>query len=537
MAEPATDIFGGMDIDRVVRGAMPQPMVDVPKAASGVAKAAAAETEAKEPVYNRIQADLVADKAAVHRAHDGIEPVDIRKWDADTERQKYSTDIFSAFGSPAFIATMLASAFTKTPMINALNAGGAALGAIKEKDDQSYDRAYEAFKTNADLAIKRHTIQRQAYDDAIKLLNTDRDSGLAELQMLTSKFGDEKSKALLQGGYIKELVDYQTSMNTAYRSMAAMMPKIEEQFMRRQLLQLDPDYQSEDPARKTAALRRVTEGRLDPQQQIFDQWVKEHPDSNAEERAGFFKDLKTIKPQSPEQIALNRFLEENPDATSDQIRDFTRTMAKGGVGGANRSVENKGVEEIIAKDKAKGIETTVAEAKKRFREETASLPEGEKNKIRQRIDAFDNSSDKIDTSLALLDRTIGSAGIAGRATRLAERVGNIFGTNSTDREQFMRDIQYLRLAGARLLTESAGRPLAAEAARINDIIGGLNLGDTTANTIRALEEVKQLYAKMRADNIARLKGTWAPRGESPAGPPAPPPASGSSPWLNDPVVK
>lgn len=228
MAEPATDPFGGVDLDRVVRGAMPQATVDVPRVKAGITKAAEAETQAKAPVYDRIQSDIATDKAAVHRAQEGIEPVDIRPWNADKEREKYSTDIFQAFGSPAFIATMLASAFTKTPMVNALNAGGAALTAIKEKNDQSYDRAYEAFKTNADLAIKRHNIQRQAYEDAIKRLGVDRDAGMAELNVLTSKFGDEKSKALLEGGYIKELIDYQNSMTNAYRSMAAAMPQIEQ---------------------------------------------------------------------------------------------------------------------------------------------------------------------------------------------------------------------------------------------------------------------------------------------------------------------
>jgi len=86
------------------------------------------------------------------------------------------------------------------------------------------------------------------------------------------------------------------------------------------------------------------------------------------------------------------------------------------------------------------------------------------------------------------------------------------------------------------LTDSQGRPLSAEAKKITDIIGGLSLGDTTANTKRSLEEVKRLYTKMRGDVESRLEGKWT--GSPAEGGQAPPEKPiGRPKWQEAPVVQ
>ena len=149
------------------------------------------------------------------------------------------------------------------------------------------------------------------------------------------------------------------------------------------------------------------------------------------------------------------------------------------------------------------------------------------------VTQYGEATKTIDDATRVLENYAGAAGLAGKATRMGERVGNIFGSNDTDREQFMRDIKYLQTLAPQLLTDRHGRPLSSEAGSISDIIGGLSLGDTTANTIRSLEEIKRLYAKMREDNTKRLGGTWtpAPASSAPAAP-----ASGGS-WRSAPLVQ
>jgi hypothetical protein len=225
--DPPSDIFGGVDIDKIVRGALPQTSVDAGKIKGELTAIGKQEAATKDPLADRNIARIEQDTAAAHQAKQGIDPVDLKPWDAEAEKKKYSTSPMEQFGSFGVIAATLASAFTRRPMVNALNGAAAAMTAFQEKKDKDYDRAYEAFKTNAELAIKRHNIQREAYQDAIQMLNTDREAGMSELTMLTEKFGDKRARALLDGGYIKELIDYQNSQRTAYEGMARLLPELE----------------------------------------------------------------------------------------------------------------------------------------------------------------------------------------------------------------------------------------------------------------------------------------------------------------------
>jgi hypothetical protein len=221
-------------VGKIVRGALPQTNVDAPKIQGDLAEIGREESKVKGAFVDRNIRQMESDAAAVHRAQEGIEPVDIRPWDAEKERQKYSTSPIEQFGSFAFIAATLASAFTRQPMTNALNAAGAAMEATNKRDSENYDKAYDAFKLNADLAIKRHNIQHEAYQDAIERLNVDKAVGLSELEMLAAKFGDKRAQALIDGGYIKELIEYQNSQRAAYLGMAQMMPQLEQMNAKRQ---------------------------------------------------------------------------------------------------------------------------------------------------------------------------------------------------------------------------------------------------------------------------------------------------------------
>ena len=127
--------------------------------------------------------------------------------------------------------------------------------------------------------------------------------------------------------------------------------------------------------------------------------------------------------------------------------------------------------------------------------------------------------------------------------RLGERLGNIVGSNETDRVQLQHDIQYLQTVAPRLMQDASSRGLKAEADKINSMIAGLNFGDTTANTKRALTEVRDLWDKMQQDNVNRRRGTPNPAtgagpqtGAPPTAPSGGKPSGGKMPWQKDPIV-
>jgi hypothetical protein len=190
------------------------------------------------------------------------------------------------------------------------------------------------------------------------------------------------------------------------------------------------------------------------------------------------------------------------------------------------------VEDLMKKDNPEtGKPYTREEAIKRAKEVGAPPPTGNKLiDLKSHIGQYDDAIKIIDGIDKTLNKYAGAAGIAGRATRLGERVGNILGSNQTDRTQMMRDIEQLQLMGPRLLLDQkTGRPLSAEAGHITDIIAGLNMGDTTANTLRAMKDIKERLITIRDRNKAEVPGSAAV--------PETPASTEDKPWENDPVQK
>jgi hypothetical protein len=223
----SSDMFGGLDMDKLVRQSMPSSNVNEPKIIEGMKAATAQEARDKAPVYDKLMQADKENLERVHKAADGIQPVELKEWDAKKELAKNTTDPMEIFGSFGFIATQLASAFTRMPFVNGLNAAAGFINGVREHDQQGYEKAYEAFKTNTDIAIKRHNIQREAYDDAAKRFSTDHNAYVSELSALSDKFGDRRTQVLLEGGYIKELEELHRARESSARGMLQAMPQIE----------------------------------------------------------------------------------------------------------------------------------------------------------------------------------------------------------------------------------------------------------------------------------------------------------------------
>lgn len=105
----------------------------------------------------------------LREAHKAVaaSPNDLQSWDAKKEQAKYSVTPTEAALNPGFWLAIAASAFTRTPMVNALNGAAASINALKDGKDEEYKRAYDAWRQNSELAVKRHELMHQDYEDAI----------------------------------------------------------------------------------------------------------------------------------------------------------------------------------------------------------------------------------------------------------------------------------------------------------------------------------------------------------------------------------
>lgn len=157
----------------------------------------------------------------------GIEAEKLKPWDADAESKKRQTDPVEVFGSIGSVFGILASAFTHAPMENALNASAAAINAIKAGKEQDYTRAYKAWQDNTKQALDRHKIEHAAFEDAVTLMKTDMDLGLAQFKINAMRFGNQKDLIMAENGMIKEIVDYHTAYNKLAKDTAESLLGIE----------------------------------------------------------------------------------------------------------------------------------------------------------------------------------------------------------------------------------------------------------------------------------------------------------------------
>ncbi|MDE2098996.1 MAG: hypothetical protein KGL39_17210 [Patescibacteria group bacterium] len=156
----------------------------------------------------------------------GVEAEKLKPWDAEAEAAKRQTDPITAFGSIGSVFGILASAFTHAPMENALNASAAAMNAIKEGDKESYDRAAKAWEQNYKMALDRHKIEHQAFEDAVTLMKTNMEVGRNQMIMNAKRFGDQKAMVYLEAGMDKEYFELQATRQKLHNDAVLNHEKI-----------------------------------------------------------------------------------------------------------------------------------------------------------------------------------------------------------------------------------------------------------------------------------------------------------------------
>lgn len=504
MAEDTdTALNTGQSLDALV-GGMPKP--DYEGAAKQLGDVKRKEITAKESIYDQQSQTIEAGRAEAHRKYEGISAIPDKEWNADEERSRRVRNPMENFGSFATVFAMAASAFTHRPAINALTAGAAAMTAMRANDMDAYDKAYDAWKENTNLALKRHHAQREAFDDSIKLWKTDLGAAQEQARVVAERFGDQKALVYIENGMFPELVQYKEGEAKAAKGIADAQEKIEKVRLQKEMLELDPDYYSQDPLKKREAIRRATEGERTPEQDAYSASIKENPDMSSAERRKILQEIK-------------QFGHGSGGATAQRHAQLFKEAVE--------DAEKKKGEPLTPKEK-QDIQNKV--------EGRGGITGNQMLKEQAHIDQIDLSIDKIGAAKQFLDKYVGGAGVAGMVTRKGETVANMLGaSNQTDRRQFESDMAYLQMVGTRLLSGSQGRPLSKEEARIATIIRGLNFGDTTANTQRALDELNSLYNQMRRDGLTRLQGDWQPRDREGGG--SETKGSAKPRWMDAPVVQ
>lgn len=458
----------------------------------------------------------------------GIGPDELQKWDHERMSERYRTDPIEAFGSLGSVFAMVASAFSGAPMENALNAGAAAMNAVRAGDDREFDRAFKAWQSNTDLAIKRHNIQQAYYSNSMKMMETNMAAGRAEMEMAAVRFGDERTLFLLRNGLDKEALELQVKREDAMRKMEENRTAITENRIRTDIwdksaAEIDQMQQAGEmtpeqaAGHKLALWNRVFQKMGTPSQEAFGLLLHEmrgKPATEIIEEA----QKRGVLPRASGVLTRDRMGAE----------EITRRMTQ---------YEKDNIAAGMSPEDAK--REAFQRATREVDTEMARMTGGQLSTLEGQSDAYNYSMQTIDRLVPKLKSLLGPVGTPGYIQRGREILGNLLGgTNSTEYQQVAKEIALLKTWASRNLLGRDGRPLSAEHGNIDRVITGLSLTDTAQNTIKSFEELRKLYNQMQAD-VERRRTRTRPAGgaAAPAEPAAP---GGSAPrrpsWSDAPLV-
>ena len=219
----------------------------------------------KELLEHKVGADAVLEATEQRRdsqyrermdrmiAAEGASMDDVKPWNAEKELAEHKTGLWDQFGSPGFIVSMIASAFTAQPMNSALQSGAAAMNAINQGDMEGYDKAFGAWKENTNLALKRMEMEKTEFDQIDKLRTSDRTSWEAQMRVALTRFNDQRKLALLDAGLDSELMETITGQEKAKEQLEVAKSGIIEQKAIMNAVNADPRWASGDPKQMLAA--------------------------------------------------------------------------------------------------------------------------------------------------------------------------------------------------------------------------------------------------------------------------------------------
>ena len=386
----------------------------------------------------------------------GAELNDLKPWNAEQELSKRETPMWEQWGSPAVFVANLLSAFTHQPMTNALNASAAAMESIQKGDMASYNKAFDAWKQNTELVQKRASLEHQMYEEIDHLRERDMATWRAKATAIAARFNDQRGLALLQNGMDPDFLKVKEATAQSIMKMAEMEPKILENHARTAFINSQPGVWTDGKdGNKVANPERF--------KQAMDEWNNK---GDIEKAAIYAAQTESFEKTghglgSEELMALDKKQKE------------ARYSYRGAAGAVDKAQERQHVRDEVQKEHTDWSPAKVdLEADRRIKAANASPMTGnEKAKQEAHLGQYDMALDIADQVESTLNRYALAAGAGGKVTRMGERVGNIFGSNETDRVQMMRDIEQLQLMSPRLLLDqSTGRPLSVEAGHISDII-------------------------------------------------------------------
>lgn len=263
------------------------------------------------------------------------------------------------FGSLSSMLGIFASAFTRTPIVNALNSSAAAMKAANEGNEEAYQRNYEKWKDHAALGIKRAQEEREQLKDILDLSKTDFSLATAQAQALAASKGWKAVGLTTQANDLEGLGKLYESLGKATNGLEDQMKFLDLQH--KQAIVAADERKAEDAksggltpeGRQDAAMQYAITGAMPPmgmggskdRESIMNEAAKIRRDAGItvedqiSGRAGLKADTKSLEKIQPQMDSVEAF-----EGTAKSNMQNALRLANKGAGTSGGSVVNRWIQ-------------------------------------------------------------------------------------------------------------------------------------------------------------------------------------------------
>lgn len=144
------------------------------------------------------------------------------------------SDPMKVFGKFMPVMAMLGGLLIKGHAMGAMEAATAAGQAAKDNDAEALKKAHDAWTDKTDQALKQYNLQRDAYDDALKTMQTNMQLGLAKAQSAAAAAGDYQMMSQIAQGKVQNIYAMRQTIDNAAKNIIDMKNHVDDVNLKRQ---------------------------------------------------------------------------------------------------------------------------------------------------------------------------------------------------------------------------------------------------------------------------------------------------------------
>lgn len=247
-----------------------------------------------------------------------------------------TSNVFDVFKNPAIVLATLGSIFTRTPLMAAMKAATGAMEGYRAGERERVELERAKWKDDMDRALRNNQLELEKYNAAFRATELSVQERSARLQAIAAGTQDEVMKAAVASGNLNRVWEVIKGREAAQlklleiksqedRRVEALPPstKIFNSYITKYRAEHDGQDPPPEEQQKFAQNMKLSNNVA------LQKFLEENPEATATEIQNFLQQSRP--PRSASAMAVQKFLQENPDATAEQLVQFNAhlgTVAK-----------------------------------------------------------------------------------------------------------------------------------------------------------------------------------------------------------------